>query len=105
MRRYCLGIIYNNIEDKELHQKVKNLRQANKTYKEIAEITNISVTKIGFYLSTPISKVWTLDDWIKGYFLKDSSIYQKADYIIDNDRSFVDRFKKRGIEGNYIERL
>ena len=46
--------------------------------------------------------VW---DYIWGYMVKDSVNYGKADFVIDNNSKIVERFKSRGIPGNYIERI
>jgi hypothetical protein len=105
MRRYCLSIKYSNIEDKELHKKVIELRAKKKQYSEISKETSLPIWKIGFYLTTDPEKEWTLDDWIKDYVKKDSAIYSKVDFIIDPDKKIVDRFKSRGIDGNCIEKI
>jgi hypothetical protein len=44
-------------------------------------------------------------DYVWGYLVKDSVNYSKADFVIDNNERFVDRFKSSGIPGNYIESI
>ncbi|MCK9428934.1 MAG: hypothetical protein M0R17_02850 [Candidatus Omnitrophica bacterium] len=105
MRLYCLNIKYNNPDEVKTHQDIHTLRLQKKPYKEISEITKVPIEKLSFYLSTKPGKIWTLDDWIKDYMMKDSSIYSKADFIIDPDQRFVDRFKSKGIEANCINQL
>lgn len=104
MRLYCLSIKFDDPKERELHRLIQKMRQEKKSYKEITEVTETPMWKIGFYLTTK-DKIWTLDDWIKGYFIKDSAIYAKADFIIDPDQKFVDRFHFSGIDGNCIEKI
>lgn len=105
MRKYCLSKTFENKEEKEKHKQILELRSHNKPYKEISDIVNIPIDKIGFYISTDINKIWSLDDWIKDYLVKDSSIYQKVDFIIDPDLKLVERFKSKGIDGNCINAI
>jgi hypothetical protein len=42
-------------------------------------------------------------DYIWGYLVKDSFNYSKADFVIDTDERFVERFKSRGVPGNVIK--
>lgn len=105
MRTYCLNIKFDNPAERELHKTIIELRKEKKTYKEISEKTNTPLWKLGFYLSTNINKIWTLDDWIKDYYKKDSSVYQKADFVIDPDQRFVDKFQIAGLNGNCIEKI
>lgn len=105
MREYCLGIKFDTPEEKETHNKIIQLRKEKKTYKEISEQTNTPIWKLSFYLSLKAEKIWTLDDWIKNYLKKDSSIYQKVDFVIDPVEKFVNRFKLKGIDGNCIEKI
>ena len=104
MQEYCKSIKFEN-EEKEEHKKVIELRKESKTYEEIKNQLNIPIWKIGFYLSTDIKEHWELDDWIKDYMIKDSSIFQKVDFIVDPDKKLVDRFKSRGIDGNCLSEI
>lgn len=104
MRTYCLGIKFNDPKEQELHKTVRKMRAEKKTYKDITDTTGVPLWKIGFFLSTK-EKTWTLDDWIKDYYKKDSSIYPKADFVIDPDQKFVDRFHFGGVDGNCIEKI
>ena len=100
-----MSIKFNDDKEKDLRKKIKELRLQKKPYKEISEETNTPLWKIGFYLSMKEDKVWTLDDWIKDYYKKDSSVYPKADFVIDPDEKFVNRFQTSGRDGNCIEKL
>jgi len=42
-------------------------------------------------------------DYIWDYIPKDSVNYSKADFVIDIDEKFVDRFKAKGIPGNIVK--
>jgi len=42
-------------------------------------------------------------DYIWDYIIKDSTNYSKADFVIDKDEKFVNRFKSRGIPGNIVK--
>ena len=105
MRAHCLGIKFNDPKEKELHKTIIKMRAEKKPYKEITEVTGAPLWKISFYLTTKEDKIWTLDDWIKDYYKKDSSIYPKADFVIDPDIKFVDRFHFAGVDGNCIEKI
>lgn len=92
-------------KEKDEHKKVWDLRRKGKTYKEIADLANVQVEKIGFYARTDPSRQWVLDDWILGYHKKDSSIYPKVDVAVDSDKRLVNRFKRAGRSANYVEKL
>lgn len=104
MRLFCLKIRF-DLQEKDTHKKIIDLRKQKKSFKEISDETNVCIEQIGFYLTSDPNKIWTLDDWIKGYLVKDSSIYQKADFIIDPDPKFVNRFQLKGLDGNVLEKL
>jgi hypothetical protein len=105
MRTYCLGVKFNDPKERELHKTILKMRAEKKPYKEITEVTGAPLWKISFYLTTKEGKIWTLDDWIKDYHKKDSSIYPKVDFVIDPDAKFVDRFHFAGVDGNCIEKI
>lgn len=48
-------------------------------------------------------KSWKLSDWFVDFFIKDSSIYDKVDFVIDPDQRVVDRFKNFGRGGNVLK--
>lgn len=104
MRTFCINIKY-DLNETETHLKIIELRKQKKSFKEISETTGVLLEQISFYLTTDPNKQWTLDDWIKGYFIKDSSIYQKVDFVIDPDPKFVNRFKSKKIDGHILEKL
>lgn len=104
MRIFCLGFKL-NLDLKEKCEKILTLRKQKKPFKEISELTGVPIEQMSFFLTLDPNKVWTLDDWIKGYLEKDSSVYQKADFVIDPDPKFVHRFQSKGIDGNVIEKL
>lgn len=106
MRDYCKKTTINiPKEEKERHQKAYDMRYDGATYKDISDATQIPTDQLGWYLSNKPNRQWVLDDWIADYYIKDSSIYQKADAIVDCDEKFVDRFKRRGIPGNVLQPL
>lgn len=94
-----------NINDSDLFKKVRELRRQKKSFPEISTALNIPVEQIGFYLTADPNKTWTLDDFIKDYFVKDSSMYPKADFVIDPNSRFVERFQLKGLDGNCIEKI
>jgi hypothetical protein len=105
MKINCLAIKFEDIKESELHKTVCKMKLDKKSYKEITESTGVPMWKIGFYLTTDPNKIWTLNDWIKDYYKKDSAIYSKVDFIIDSDKKLIDRFKSAGIDGNLIEKI
>ena len=104
MKSYCKTIKY-DLQDKTVHKQIIDLRSQKKSFKEISEATKVPVEQISFYLTSDINKEWTLDDWIKDYLVKDSSVYQKADFVVDPDPKFVSRFQLKGLDGNVLEKL
>jgi hypothetical protein len=46
-----------------------------------------------------------LQHYIWAYRVKDSMNYSGPDFVIDNDKAFVDRFKRSGIPGNVVDKL
>jgi transposase-like protein len=92
-------------EEKILHKKCIELREQGKEYKAIADELKTSVKMVGYFIQTPIDKVWTLSDWIIDYFIKDPSIYQKVDCVVDQDEKFVKKFIGAGKQGNVIKEL
>jgi hypothetical protein len=101
MRFFCLKIAV-NLNEEEKHKKIIELRKQKKSFQDISEETGVPIEQISFYLTTRPDKIWTLDDWVLEYLVKDSSVYQKADFVIDPDIRFVERFKARGLDGNVI---
>ena len=104
MKLFCQKIKF-DLQDKIVHQEIIKLRSQKKSFKEISEATKVPIEQISFYLTAKLDKVWTLDDWIKDYLVKDSSVYQKADFVIDPDPKFVNRFQLKGMDGNVLEKL
>lgn len=105
MRMFCLGIKYKDITNKVIHNRIIELRKEKKTYNEIAQETGVPMKQLSFYLTTSPDKEWTLDDWIMDYHPKDSTMYAKADVVVDPDPKFVERFQFKGIEANCIEKI
>ncbi len=107
IEKYCTNLIITPEEyKKDLHVKAIELRNKNKkTYKEIADELKIDVKMVGFYVKNDPNKSWRLSDWIVGYHTKDSSIYEKVDYLVDNDQKLVDRFKRAGRKATFIEKV
>jgi len=106
MQKYCLSIIIKKTEEElDKHKKCLELRLKSKLYKEIAAEIGISTSEVSYYLNSDPERMWTLDDWISDYFPKDSSIYDKIDILIDNNQKIVDRFKNRGIESHFIQKV
>jgi hypothetical protein len=104
MKDYCKNIIFDLTDEKEKHLKIIKMRAEKKSYKEISDATGVPIKRLGFFLSTSPNKQWTLDDWIKDYYIKDSMIYSKVDFVIDPDPKFVNRFQIRA-DGNLVERI
>lgn len=107
MMIYCLSkTVPIDKAEKELHKKCYELRNIEcLSYKEIEEKTGVKSRRIGFYSKVDPEKEWKLSDWILDYYKKDSSVYQKVDFIIDRDPKLIERFRKIGIKGNVIENL
>lgn len=105
MRLFCLNIKFNLKDEVEKHKKVLELRKQKKTYEEISKESGVPVKQLWYFISNPIKETWTLDDWIKGYYKKDSTVYQKPDIVIDPDETFVKKFISRGIEGNVVSKI
>ena len=105
MRAYCLSVKFVDPNEAELHKNILKLRKEKKPFKEISDVTGVPLWKLSYYLVTRDTKVWTLDDWIKDYYKKDSSIYPKVDFVIDPDQKLVDRFQTAGLDGNCIEKI
>lgn len=104
MKEYCSKIIIQIDEkEREIHRKCKELREKGKLYEDIAKATGADMSKIGFYIREDPNKIWRLSDWILDYVRKDSSFYQKADYIVDQDERIIERFKRAGIPGKVIK--
>lgn len=107
MRKYCLKTKVDTSEqEKELHKECFQLRNVEcLSYNEINEKTGVPIKQIGFYAAVTPDKKWTLDDWIVDYHNKDSSMYQKVDFIVDSNERLVERFRRTGIEGNVIDKI
>lgn len=89
-------------EEKQKHKIAYDMRYEGATYQEISEATNIPEKQLGWYIATNPARTWTLDDWIAEYYIKDSSVYQKVDAIIDTNEKMVERFRRKGIPGNVL---
>lgn len=46
-----------------------------------------------------------LKDYIWGYRVKDSTHYSSPDFVIDNNKAFVERFRRNNISGNVLSNL
>lgn len=106
MKYFChtTKIPVNQVQQLE-HELVKYYRSERKSYQEISELLKISISKISYYANTEIFKFWYLNDWFKGYFKKDSTNYQKADFICDPDPKFVKKFTDQGIQGLILKTI
>ena len=107
MKRYCISQAIDSSEEEiKLHAQAFVLRhQHKKTYKEIADILKVPIERIGYYTKVDPLRKWTLNDWIVSYQIKDSTIYGKVDFLVDNDEKLVDRFKRAGRSANYIKKV
>jgi len=107
MEKHCTDIVITPTEyNKEIHIKARELRRKNKkTYQEIADLLKTTTKMVGFYVKNDPEKPWKLSDWIVGYYVKDSSIYEKVDYLVDCDQKLVDRFKRAGRNATFIEKV
>lgn len=106
MRNYCINTPVDiPQEELERHNKAYEMRYEGCSYQEISEATGIPEKQLGWYIATKPGRVWVLDDWIADYYLKDSSVYQKVDAIVDINDRMVERFRRRGIPGNVMEPL
>lgn len=107
LEKYCSNLVITPDEyNKDTHIQVRELRlKEKKTYKEIADTLKIDVKLIGFYVKTDPEKSWKLSDWIVDYHTKDSSIYEKVDYLVDCDIKLVERFKRAGRKATFIEKV
>lgn len=129
MKKYCESIKINVKSQKEiqLHKKCLELKQErvkvsreiededgtskevtlykNRTYKDIADELGIDVKKVGYFVRTDPDREWVLDDWIVGYYPKDSSTYQKADIVIDPNGVLVEKFRRSGRLANKVEAI
>jgi hypothetical protein len=107
MRNFCQKTkIPIDKDEYEKHKRAFQMRkEEKKTYQEIAKITGLNVKNLGFYLNFDPGVPWVLSDWIKDYYQKDSSVYEKVDFIVDPDSKVVERFQKRGIGGRILQSL
>lgn len=107
MEKYCSSIIIPTPEDEKLiHWKVYILRYKHKkTYKEISDLLNIPISKVSYYAQANPNREWKLNDWIAGYHVKDNTLYDKVDYLVDCDESIVNRFKKAGRPATLIKEV
>jgi len=106
MKEYCDSITVSPADySKEIHTKAIGLRIKHKTYKEIADELNIPVRMVGFYTKNDPEKKWKLSDWIIDYHTKDSSVYEKIDYLVDCDKKLVERFQRAGRKATLIEKV
>lgn len=103
MKAYCKTLRVDMSDENIIRNKVKKLRKQKISYKDIADKLDIPVEHVGYHLRISNDKIWSLDDWIKEYRCKDSFIYQMVDFVIDPDEKFVEKFRKRGIDGNVIK--
>jgi hypothetical protein len=107
MAKYCKGFTITPEDyNAEQHQIAWNLRNKEKlSYQDISKKLDINLGLVGFYVRTKPGISWKISDWIEGYHPKDSSVYEKIDYLVDNDKKLVEKFIKAGRKANYIERL
>lgn len=106
MRQHCLSTKVEIPEhEKEVHKKAYEMRYEGASYQDISEATSIPIRQLGWYLSNSPDRQWVLDDWIADYYLKDSSVYQKVDAVVDCEERIVTKFKRRGIPGNVLQPL
>ena len=107
METYCKSIkIPTPPIEKELHQKVWLLRHKDrKTFGDIANFLGIPIPKVSYFSKTDPTREWVLADWIYSYEKKDSSVYPKVDFLVDNDQRLIDRFKRSGRIANLVTKV
>lgn len=106
MEKYCNSIKIPVPENEKLEHEIVKLKRIKAVpYAEIAEFLKISIDRVSYYSNTDLFDHWLLSDWIKGYYIKDSTSYQKADYVIDPDVKFVNKFIASGRSGKVIEKI
>lgn len=107
MKNYCSKIVVPTPKDEfELHKQVFLLKnKERKTYEQISQHLKIPINKVSYFSKNDPLKQWTLNDWILGYYTKDSSTYQKADIIVDTDQKIVDRFIRAGKTANLVKKI
>lgn len=107
MQTFCKSIVLPTPpSEAELHKNIFVLRHKHKkTYKEIADRLGIPVERVGYFTQADPLRTWKLDDWVISYQVKDSSIYDKVDYLVDNDERFVERFKRAGRPATFIRKI
>jgi hypothetical protein len=107
MEKYCLTKeIFPEEYDKNIHRKAWDMRRKeSKTYQDIADTLKTTVKLVSFYIKTDPDLNWRLADWIVGYHKKDSSVYDKIDYLVDNDLKLVQKFKRFKRSANYVEKI
>lgn len=107
MAKYCYSVKINPpAKEKELHEKIWHLRhKERKTFADIATLLDIPTKRISYFVKVPPTRGWRLSDWIVSYEKKDSSIYPKVDFLVDNDEKLVARFKRVGRKANLISKV
>jgi hypothetical protein len=107
MKHFCTSIILpTSKEEDHLHKTIFVLRhKEKKTYKEIADRLGIPVERVGYFTKADPLRKWKLDDWIISYQVKESTVYDKVDYLVDNDEKFVERFKRAGRQATFIRKI
>ena len=106
MKVYCSSVkIPISKEEIEIHKKAKELRKKNKLFKDIADELKIEIGMVGYYINTPIVESVSLDDWILDYYHKDSTVYEKADIVVEPDPNTARRFTIGGYITNFIEKI
>jgi len=92
-------------EEIDAHDKVIQLRKEGKDFRTIANEADIPIKLVGYYVGQPRKDKHYLDDWIIGYFWKDSTTYGKVDFVVDPDEKFVEKFIKSGRGGNVVKEI
>jgi len=107
MKKYCNNLKISPLNyNKKIHEQARFLRKKDKkTYQEIASTLKISTNMVGFYVKNDPNESWVLSDWIIGYHIKDSTIYDKIDYLVDCDKRLVDKFLRAGRKATFIEKV
>lgn len=107
LEKFCQAVVIKPSDyNPDLHAQVRELRdKQKKTYQEISTQLKIETKDIGYYLKTDPNKPWRLSDWIVGYHVKDSAVYEKIDFLVDNDPRLVEKFTRAGRKATLIEKV
>ena len=107
MRQYCLQLKIPIPEHEfKLHKQIWDLRhKERKTFTDISNLLSVPLARVSYYSRTEPVVNLTLDDWIISYEKKDSALYPKVDFLIDNDQKLVNRFIEAGRTANLITKV